>query len=325
MDYSNNKISLLKIRDINIPDFISVFSFPVENNFLIESVKKSGIINPLIVSKNVSDYVVICGSKRIRAAIVTGFDTIPAIVLEDESLSERGLFDIAFEENSSVRRFNIVETAGIVRLLSDRFKVDHKKINYYYLINSEYSRGNRNLDILKSIDKFEVNIKEYLLKWNISFTAAARMTLFSDIDLESLYHYFAPLELHGGKLKQFLELCLEIMIRENMNSSEIFLSSDIQSVINNNQITGGQKQSKLLDILKSRRFPELKNLEQEFKRQTDGLEGIPAGSISPPTNFEGNFLHANFVFKQFEELEKYCDAVKKSENRNKIKALFDLF
>ena len=54
----------------------------VEMEILTDSIRESGILNPIIVRKTDAGYEVISGNRRVYAAAMVGYDEVPAVVKE---------------------------------------------------------------------------------------------------------------------------------------------------------------------------------------------------------------------------------------------------
>lgn len=86
-------------------------------NELAESIKASGVIQPIVVRKLGDGYELIAGERRWRAAKQAGLDRIPAVVRE---VTNAQSLEIALVENLLREDLNPVETAeGYRHLLAD--------------------------------------------------------------------------------------------------------------------------------------------------------------------------------------------------------------
>lgn len=54
----------------------------VEMEIITDSIRESGILNPIIVRKTDAGYEVISGNRRVYAAAMAGYDEVPAVVKE---------------------------------------------------------------------------------------------------------------------------------------------------------------------------------------------------------------------------------------------------
>ena len=76
------------IKNININLLTPIQENPfhinddVEMEILIDSIRESGILNPIIVRKTDAGYEVISGNRRVYAAAMVGYDEVPAVVKE---------------------------------------------------------------------------------------------------------------------------------------------------------------------------------------------------------------------------------------------------
>lgn len=84
---------------------------------LADSIKKNGVIQPIVVAKNNDRYVLIAGERRWRASKIAGFLDIPAIV---KDLNNPEMLECALIENIQREDLNIVDEAeGYLRLMGE--------------------------------------------------------------------------------------------------------------------------------------------------------------------------------------------------------------
>ena len=82
------------------------------------SIKRYGIIEPIIVKENGDRYVIVSGERRWRAANLAGVTEIPAII---KSLSDEETAEISLIENLQREDLNPVEEAMGIKRLMDEF------------------------------------------------------------------------------------------------------------------------------------------------------------------------------------------------------------
>jgi ParB family chromosome partitioning protein len=83
---------------------------------LVESVKRHGVLEPLIVRPlDSGDYEIVAGERRYRAAKAAGLTEIPVVI---HDFDEQGLIEVALLENLQREDLNpIDETEGMLKLL----------------------------------------------------------------------------------------------------------------------------------------------------------------------------------------------------------------
>lgn len=93
---------------------------------LAESIKRYGIIQPIIVVKKDKYYEIVAGERRWRAAKKAGIDEIPCIVRED---AERKNKEIALIENIQREDLNPIEKARSFRQLMDEYGLTQMELS----------------------------------------------------------------------------------------------------------------------------------------------------------------------------------------------------
>lgn len=92
---------------------------------LAESVKKHGVLQPIVVRKAGEKYEIVVGERRFRAAQQAGLETIPAIVREYD---DRDMMQIALVENLQREDLNPIEEAEGYRRLIDEFGLTQEEL-----------------------------------------------------------------------------------------------------------------------------------------------------------------------------------------------------
>lgn len=92
---------------------------------LAESIKRYGLIQPIIVTKKDNYYEIIAGERRWRASKRAGLTEIPAIVRDDD---ERKNKEIALIENIQREDLNAIEKATGIKLLMDEYNLTQQQV-----------------------------------------------------------------------------------------------------------------------------------------------------------------------------------------------------
>jgi len=87
-------------------------------NELAQSIKKHGVIMPIIVNRAGDRFMIIAGERRYRAAKIAGLDKIPAIV---KNYSERQIKEISLIENLQREDLNPIEAATAMKALMNDY------------------------------------------------------------------------------------------------------------------------------------------------------------------------------------------------------------
>ena len=93
---------------------------------LCESIKKHGVLQPIVVRPDdEGTYMIIAGERRYRASIMANKESIPAII-KDMPIKE--VLEIALVENLQRENLNIIEEAKAYKNLIDKHKSTQEEL-----------------------------------------------------------------------------------------------------------------------------------------------------------------------------------------------------
>jgi ParB family chromosome partitioning protein len=92
---------------------------------LKESIKRHGVIQPIVVRKIANGYEIVAGERRLRAAQEIKLKKIPAII---KNFSNEKSLEIALAENIQRENLNPIEQANAFKRLIDEFKLTQQEL-----------------------------------------------------------------------------------------------------------------------------------------------------------------------------------------------------
>ena len=95
---------------------------------LARSIKVSGVIQPIVVRRVGTDYQIIAGERRWRAAQVAGLTTVPVSVRNIADDDDEKLLEWALVENLQREDLNPIEEAHAYRRMADQFSLTQDQI-----------------------------------------------------------------------------------------------------------------------------------------------------------------------------------------------------
>lgn len=93
---------------------------------LVASIRKSGIIQPIIVRKSDSGYEIIAGERRWRAAQQAGLSSVPVIIRDAQDLD---VAELSLIENIQREALNPVEEAEAYQTLTGKFNLTQEDLS----------------------------------------------------------------------------------------------------------------------------------------------------------------------------------------------------
>jgi ParB family transcriptional regulator, chromosome partitioning protein len=91
---------------------------------LAASIRRHGLLQPIVVSRNGDDYELIAGQRRVLAARLAGRSTIPAVIRDD--VADR--LELALVENLQRTDLNAIEAARAYRLLMETYDLTQEQL-----------------------------------------------------------------------------------------------------------------------------------------------------------------------------------------------------
>ena len=130
---------------------------------LADSIKKHGILQPIVVSKNKDLYELIAGERRLKAVKLLNFKEIPVIIRE---VSDRDKLELSIIENIQRQNLNPIEEGRSYKRLMEEFGLTQEEIAKQ--VGKGISSVNSSIRILK----LPIIIKESLSARHLTLSHA---------------------------------------------------------------------------------------------------------------------------------------------------------
>jgi ParB family chromosome partitioning protein len=151
----------VKITDIvNNPDQPRKSFAHEELTKLVNSIKEKGILEPLIVFKVQNGYQLVAGHRRLMAAQIANFETVPVIIREKGIEATENL-ELALIENIIRQDLNPIEEAEALDKLEKHYKKDVTSIAK--LVAKDVSTVKNSIRLLKLPEPVKQDIREGFL------------------------------------------------------------------------------------------------------------------------------------------------------------------
>ena len=94
---------------------------------LASSIKEHGILQPLVVSKDVTSnqYILVAGERRLRAAKLAGLEFVPVVIRQ---VTDQDQLELALIENIQRENLNPLEMAAAYSKLIEEFGLSHEVV-----------------------------------------------------------------------------------------------------------------------------------------------------------------------------------------------------
>lgn len=211
-------------------------------NDLADSIRHSGIIQPLIVQKINGRYQVIAGERRLRAAKIAELETVPVLIRD---VDEQTLLEISLIENLQRSDLNPMEEAEGIQLLMLDYHLTQEAV--------AKSLGKSRSAIANAVRLLSLpsDVQEYLRTFAISSGHARCLVALNDPELQrAIAHEIIQKQL---SVRETEALCKQIQQPEKEKKQRSMLPElqFAQDTLQNRlatkvQINGNQKRGKIV-------------------------------------------------------------------------------
>jgi ParB family chromosome partitioning protein len=159
-DYYGKPLEV-KLKDIvNNPDQPRKNFTHEELSKLVNSIKEKGILEPLIVFKTDKGYQLVAGHRRLMAAEIANFETVPVIVRERAGQDTENL-ELALIENIIRQDLNPIEEAEALDKLEKQYKKEATSIAK--LVAKDITTVKNSIRLLKLPEPVKQDIRDGIL------------------------------------------------------------------------------------------------------------------------------------------------------------------
>lgn len=123
----NGGVLTVSLYDIDTnPDQPRKTFDPEKLKELASSLKRHGVVQPLLVRKNGLRYTIVAGERRYRAARLAGLKTVPVVLTE---ANDDTLMEISLVENIQREDLNPIEEAAALKLLMQHHDLTQEEVS----------------------------------------------------------------------------------------------------------------------------------------------------------------------------------------------------
>ena len=156
----SNGVELININLIKSNDNQPRKSFDDEKIMeLAESIKHNGIIQPIILKKDNSEFVIVAGERRWRAAKLAHIKEVPAIIMD---LIDKQVLEVSLIENIQREDLNSIEEAVAYKKLIEEFNLTQEELS------KRLGKSRVSITNTMRLLNLSENVQQYLIEGVIS-------------------------------------------------------------------------------------------------------------------------------------------------------------
>ncbi len=300
------EFKLLNANEIKHTGTIFNISEINEEDTLSASLKKIGIITPLLCYKIENNFFLIDGFKRMSWALKNNLNNIPIVFTEIDDFQTAFLNFIDFryenKKNAAMIRAKLI---GIAR---DNFKDD---INQELLKRSILSKRKGDEELFEQLIDLPNKLKSYLEKIGASPSQLLPLIRMEATAGEEIISTIAmPLEMNANQLRKTLDYLADIKKQNKVSTTSL------TQIVTLGDVTIPERKKLFFKELEKLRFPDTEKHRAKFNKIKKELFG--ATIKIEDNNFDDKDIDISFRVQSKKELEEKAkiisEVAKKSDN-----------
>lgn len=306
------------LTDIDSDDQTFRITTRSDNEDLLGSLQRVGLIQPPLLIENSAGYSIVCGFRRIAACRQSGWTRITAGILK-KSADRFTAAQVSVADNAFQRSLNLVEISRALKLLDDFGPDDPQRRNAAAALGLPTSRSVT--PDIKKICRLPWPIQEAILMNTIDLSMALELGGLDPRDAEGMLWLFEQLKVGLNKQRELLLLLKEIAAREDASIPQLLDTKFLQEILKNAEIDRAVKRQKVRSYLRQRRFPAITKAESDYGRWIKQLKLGRHIDLNPPKDFEGNTFSMTLRFHNrqgLSDLKKRLDKIMQHPALSKI-------
>ncbi len=314
----------IRIDAIDTRDHFFSMTFHPNLDHLTRSIGHVGVLQPITVREKTrgSSYQVISGFKRLTVCEQLGQKEIDAFSYRKSELGNLEGFQMTLHENLAIRRLNLIEKSMVVEKLIRRFGLSKESVTRDYMSMLGLQPSLRILGAVSQLVRLRPEIKRYIVEEGVSLENAVRLLEFSPEDQAEIARVVSKLKLGENKLKEVLTFLREISLRDGLAVREM-VREEIGKLASDMALSKVQKTHRVRRRLREMRYPQLTQLEEDFRGKLKGLGLSPGISLQPPPYFEGDTFRLEFGFRNVGEFKTILSNLMKASERTELGEMMD--
>ncbi len=268
----------------------------------MKSIDNVGIVNPPLVQELPGDRMIpVLGRRRLQAAVQLGKSQTEVKIVSDR-ISEAEGFAVALWDNLGHRTFDTASTAVVVRRLLDLFPRDVVAHDFLPLLGVP-ARGPR-LERLRAIGGLQEHVLQSLALARIQEKTAFILSALSSDEQGALMKLTDGLGMNANKRAEVISHLADLSVFHGKPILEFLHLEEAGSIVHDEDVPRPERAERFRRLIRSWKFPELVNSEQEFQ---DWLRGLPESEgivVRPVPGFESRECTVEIRTKSREEAER---------------------
>jgi hypothetical protein len=314
----------IALEEIDVENETFRISEDLDSARILDSLRKIGQLNPVVLLELKPQPVIVNGFRRIRAMMRLGISRSLARVLSSEEFDTTRAFELAVWDNVSHRELNPLEKARILFKLRHVCGIPDEKIIATWLPILGLASGANVLRSHLLLHEIHSGLRQCLVDGRLTHTSLEYLAEMSSSAQESIASLMGKIRLSASLQKKLLGVLNDLRGMTGNAFEAPLKDPQIVVVLEDAALSAFQKGEKIYDRLYRQLNPRLSQAGEKFVARKKRL-GVPGSiRINAHPYFEERGLRVEFEAPDAEQFRLQADALHKAAQSPDLDGLFDL-
>jgi hypothetical protein len=296
-------IEKIPVEQVNVHDRTFCLSYPVHDEALLESVRKVGIIEPVILLDS-TPHILVTGFKRMEAAIELSLPDVPYLLMKG---SEKEALLCAIHDNLK-RGFNTVEKAYVVdKMLHFGFSMDEV---FGIMPLLALPAHEKIMKMLLAVAYAEESLRGFIITRQVSMRNIEQFLRFDPAERAAIIEFLSSMRTTESQLREILGLLGLLKVREGRLDL-----GPVEHATNPDDIR---------KTLKLKTNPVLSDLEGRLSAIRQACALPPGIDIRVDPFFEKEYIDISVKARSVKEIEDSMEKIRRITDRGFMESIFEL-
>ena len=320
---TNYIFKMVPIKNIALDDRLTSFSLGAPSDFLQKSIEEVGIIHPITLIPIGERFRIVCGHQRAKVSYSLTVNEIPARIL-DSAINDESLLVMNLSENQGHCHYSDIEKGLILFKLSE-VKVPEIRIIEKYMPMLSLEKSKKLLNNLLHANLLVPGLKTLLHDMNIPLRVFSVFFDWNAQSAEAAERFFSLLRPGVNKWRDLLEWVDEISVRDKISPSNLFELTELQSILNQNDLSPNVRYDRIRQIFHSKRYPILSDLRIRLAKSLDALKLDDKTKVHVQDSFESDEIRIEMKFRTREEFVNQVEKLVRASDSEALDELISIF
>jgi ParB-like chromosome segregation protein Spo0J len=314
----------IALDEIDWNDETFRISEELDSAIVLDSLRKIGLLNPIIVLDLEPRKAIVCGFRRSRALKQLGYSRIPVRILSRETHEATQIFELALWDNLAHRQLNPLEKARIIYKLREVCGVSREVLVKVYLPLLGLAAHESVLHAYLSLHDVRPGLRQCFGEGHLTLASLETLSQTPDPVQDAFASLMARIRLSASSQRKVLGLLEDLAAMSGSLLDAPLSTPEVVEILCDSKLSPSQKGDRLYEVLYRFRNPRLSQAWKRYHAQKQ-LLGLP-GSIrlTPHPFFETSDLQVAFDASDSKRFRELADALYKAAQLPELEELFRL-